>query len=549
MLRSTYLIRAFGIFLLLCILFQSCERIKKRFIRQDESVYSQTDYNTHRFDSLLLYQFLDNLCTEDSYCQEIFSFYRRRNFQYAWINNNSLSSGALTFINRIQDYRLNFRDTSLIDDQLIQILDTINKDSCFLDFQSVTRRKVEFQLTAIFFKYASKEYYGIEKNLKDLEWFIPRKKKDFQHLLDTLIRAPKSYEVYEPLNQYYKNLKDALKKYRQIQLEGFYKKFNLNDSDSVWIVQLKQNLFLLGDLPQNDAIPELDSTTLKGIEKFQRRFNIDPSGILDEETLKEINIPLELRIKQILINLERLRWFPDTVPSNYIIVNIPDYRLHIIENDSFQWSMNVVVGKEANATNIFMGNISHVAFSPYWNVPTSIIRNELLPKIKANPSYLERNNMEIVSNGKILNSSDIDWSKYSLGVPFTIRQKPGSGNALGGIKFLFPNSFSIYLHDTPSKSLFKETERAFSHGCIRLGEPAKLAKYVFRSDSNYTYESIKKLMNQKTETTVRLPKALPVFITYLTCWVNYKGELNFRKDVYGHDRKLYDEVFTNQSEF
>ncbi|NOT36735.1 MAG: L,D-transpeptidase family protein [Saprospiraceae bacterium] len=527
----------------------SCEKIKKRFVSQDDSVYAFQEYNTQLFDSSRLYQFLDNLCTEDLHCEEIFSFYRRRNFHYAWIDNGKLGISANTFITRIQDYRLQFKDTSLIDNAFFQILDTASKDSCFLDSNADIQRKIEFQLTAIFFKYATKEYYGIEKNLKDLEWYIPRKKKDFQHLLDTLVNAPKSYEIYEPLNQYYKGLKSTLKKYRDLELNKDYKVLTISSENEKTeiqpklIIQLKKNLYLLGDLPSQDSIAEMDSTLIASIQKFQSRFNIEPSGIIDQQTLTELNIPIKERIKQILINLERLRWFPDSVPSNYLIVNIPEYKLHVIENDSFKWSMNVVVGKEANATNIFMGTISHVAFSPYWNIPTSIIRNEILPKVKSNPSYLDRNNMEIVSNGKVLSSSSINWSKYSLGVPFTIRQKPGTGNALGGIKFLFPNSFSIYLHDTPSKSLFKENERAFSHGCIRLGEPAKLAKYVFRSDTSYSIQRIKTLMSQKSETITRLSNPIPVFITYLTCWVNHKGELNFRKDLYGHDKKLYDEVF------
>ncbi len=522
----------------------SCKK-KRKFIHQDETIYSIDEYNAQTFDSTSLYQFVEQLCTEDSYCQEIFDFYRRREFHYAWIEKNQLSISARTFINRLNEYKASFHDTSLIDNKFLAIIDTVIKDSCYLDVHNKIKKNTEFLLTTIFFRYATKEYYGIDKNLKDLEWYIPRKKKDFQHLIDTLVNAPSDYEIYEPINRYYKGLKDALKIYRKIEIESSYHKidFNKSSDSTTWIIDLKNNLLLLGDLMKKDSILELDSITVIAIKKFQSRMGLVSTGIIDDETLKELNIPIQIRIKQILINLERLRWFPDSIASDYIIVNIPEYKLHIIEQDTFRWSMNVVVGKEANATNIFMGNITHAAFSPYWNVPTSIIRNELLPKIKNNPSYIEKNNMEIVSNGNIVSSSSIDWSKFKLGFPFTIRQRPGPGNALGGIKFLFPNSFSIYLHDTPSKSLFKEKERAFSHGCIRLGEPAKLAKYLFRTDSTFTPERINKLMNQKSETISKLPKSIPVIITYLTTWVNYKGEINFRKDIYGHDKKLYDEVF------
>ena len=168
-----------------------------------------------------------------------------------------------------------------------------------------------------------------------------------------------------------------------------------------------------------------------------------------------------------MINLERLRWMQDTIPNNYLLVNIPDFSLKVYENGSEHWNLKVVVGKQATATTIFTGILSLVIFSPYWNIPSSIIINELIPKIKRNEKYLSQNNMEILKNGKHVSVSTIQWSNYKKSFPYAIRQKPGKNNALGQVKFVFPNNFNIYLHDTPSKELFNQSARAFSHGCIR----------------------------------------------------------------------------------
>jgi L,D-transpeptidase YcbB len=186
--------------------------------------------------------------------------------------------------------------------------------------------------------------------------------------------------------------------------------------------------------------------------------------------------------------------------------------------------MVVVVGKVGNNTMMFNGDLSSLHFSPYWNVPQSIIKNEIMPAIARNPNYLAAKNMERVGSG--------------------IRQKPGPGNALGKVKFIFPNSFNMYFHDTPSKSFFKLDKRAFSHGCIRLSEPQKMAEWLLRNDPDWNTEKIVSAMNQTTEKIVKLKQAIPVFIIYYTTWVDGKGMLNFRDDVYSHDKILIQKMFT-----
>jgi len=191
--------------------------------------------------------------------------------------------------------------------------------------------------------------------------------------------------------------------------------------------------------------------------------------------------------------------------------------------------MNIVVGKAATRTVIFSDVLKYVVFSPYWNLPRSIVRNEIVPAMNRSSNYISRNNMEIRG--------------YSNGLPI-VRQKPGAGNALGKVKFIFPNSYNIYLHDTPAKTLFSKESRAFSHGCVRVQEPFTLAQYLLRNNESWTETKIKTAMNSQKEDWVKLDKPLPVYLLYLTSWVDENGVLNFRDDIYGHDKKLGDRLFT-----
>jgi murein L,D-transpeptidase YcbB/YkuD len=220
-----------------------------------------------------------------------------------------------------------------------------------------------------------------------------------------------------------------------------------------------------------------------------------------------------------LVNLERSRWLPVTVSGEYLVVNIPEFRLHVFQDDSVLWNCDVVVGATAHKTAVFSGTLKYVVFSPYWNVPPGILKNEILPGIRGNPNFLVRHHMEWY-NGQV-------------------RQKPGPNNSLGLVKFLFPNSHNIYLHDTPSKSLFGETKRAFSHGCIRVSEAKRLAMHLQRTDTSWNEQKISEAMHGGKEIYVTLPAPVQVYITYFTAWVDRSGQLNFRDDVYKRDERLY----------
>ena len=223
-----------------------------------------------------------------------------------------------------------------------------------------------------------------------------------------------------------------------------------------------------------------------------------------------------------------MRWMPSKPSGNLIVVNIPEFVMHVTEGSKKVFDMNVVVGKEGNGTVMFTDELNQIVFSPYWNVPESIVREEIVHSMNKNPNYLAAHNMEIVSQ-----QGDLP----------VVRQLPGGKNALGKVKFLFPNSFNIYFHDTPSKSLFKQDKRAYSHGCIRLSEPEKMANYLLANNPEWTPEKINEAMNAGEEKFVTLKNPIPVFITYYTAWVDEQGRLNFREDIYGHDAKLARKMF------
>ncbi|HEV8209430.1 MAG TPA: L,D-transpeptidase family protein, partial [Vicinamibacterales bacterium] len=222
-------------------------------------------------------------------------------------------------------------------------------------------------------------------------------------------------------------------------------------------------------------------------------------------------------IEQIVMNMERWRWLPDDLGSRYILVNIPAFRLDAIEDGKSVLDMKVVTGKKASPTPVLADRMTTVVFSPYWNIPQDIVQKEILPKVDKDPAYLEKNNMEADEKGNY-------------------RQRPGAGNSLGQVKFLFPNHFNVYLHDTPSQTLFDRVERDFSHGCVRLDEPMKLAQYVLRDQPEWTDQKITAAMQAGTERAVALKQPLPIYLVYFTAWED-GGTLKTVPDVYGIDRR------------
>jgi murein L,D-transpeptidase YcbB/YkuD len=276
------------------------------------------------------------------------------------------------------------------------------------------------------------------------------------------------------------------------------------------------------------------------IKVFQEHHGIPATGVMDAATKAALKVPITQRIQQVKINLERWRWMPDDLGARHFIVNIPHYHLVARENGKAVKDIRVVVGKPGNETPVFSGKMETVVFSPYWNIPDSIVEGETAPAMARDPKYLARNNMEIlrVSNGGAtqVDPADVNWDDPQELKQLAFRQRPGPNNALGHVKFLFPNEHNVYLHDTPADQLFARPGRAFSHGCVRVEEPEALAKYVLRDDPAWTDEAIKTAMLSGDEKHVKLKAEIPVHIVYFTAWVDANGGLHFQPDVYGYDK-------------
>ena len=544
-----YKLIIWAILLLNCSLIYSCKNNK--FTKSaDANYYSNKSYTNLLLDSITINEYFKTLSNSDSNQIEIKEFYKSRDYQFAWFNKEGMVDAASVFYNQLQNYSTDF-DNHLFQNEVLDSLFYLvqNDEKDFLK-NTDNVNKLELLLTSTFFKYAQRVYGGITKAPKDLEWYIPRKKKDYKKLLDSLVLASNGQVIQEPVNQFYINLKDKLRQYRKIQTTGGLPRINDSikllkyyDNDSE-IHVVKQSLMLTGDLLTDNKNIRFDESLVNAIKHFQNRMGLKVSGKLDSKTVATMNISIDARIEQIMVNMERSRWMPAKMENDYLWINIPEYKLHVYENGSTDWSMNVVVGKQTTKTSIFRGSISEVVLNPYWNVPASIVNNDVLLHLKKNVSYIRKNNMEIRSGSTVINPYKINWHQYQYAIPYTVRQKPGNNNSLGKIKFLFPNSFNIYLHDTPSKELFGETKRAFSHGCIRIEEPLKLAYYLTKDNKFWSNNRIDSVLVNDKETSISMGHKMPVYIAYFTAWVSNDGQLNFRNDVYNMDDKLWKEIFS-----
>ena len=521
-------------FSLFNLLLPSCSsgKSKEPDIKSVVGIYSSQNFPELSLDSSAINSFFETFSASDSIKNEVNRFYESRSYQFAWLSENGLTAAASGFYEQMKTDSRDFDDNTLCNAPLDTLYEavTVNEKAFVSQNDKVTQ--LELLLTASFFKYARKMYGGITRESKNLEWYIPRKKKNYLVLLDSLVSLSPGETLEEPVNEYYIKLKEKLRIFRSIQKNGGLpllvttKKLLITGDRDSCLLKAKQHLFITGDLKLNDTSILFTDSLMKAVKNYQKRMGLPDNGKINIATIKEMNKPIEERIMQIMVNMERLRWLPVQMEKDYLLVNIPEFKLHVFENNKQVWSSNVVVGKAVKQTTIFRDNVSQIIFNPYWDVPASIAKKEILPAIKRNPAYLSNNNMEVVSHS-----------------PFTVRQKPGTSNALGKVKFLFPNNYNIYLHDTPSKNLFGETKRAFSHGCIRVENPLWLAQYLLRKDTSWTMEKINAILKTDKTFPVQIDPVVPVYIAYFTAWVDNAGQINFTNDLCGLDKKLSGEIF------
>jgi murein L,D-transpeptidase YcbB/YkuD len=475
-------------------------------------------------DSTQIAVFLKHYPGLREFAKDLIGFYSKRQFAYAWYEDGKIIEQAGNLTNRV----LNLQNEGLYKVTPYQA----QLDSLFYNADTLKNKpntQLELMLTAQYFVFSKLAWKGMNDSAsRSTNWYLPRKKVSYAIYLDSLLKVPGIQQAGdEPVYRQYELLRGYLKKYRDLdKLDSWLPILSktLKPGDSSEIVRrVKSRLFKLQDYTGDTTTQIFDVNLLAGIKHFQERHGLNLSGFMDKAAFSELNVPLKKRIQQILVNMERSRWLPVHLEGDYLAVNIPEFKLHVYHADSLLWSCEVVVGKTMHQTAIFYGEIKYVVFSPYWNVPPSIVRKEVIPGMKRNPSYLQAQNMEITGR--------LD------GLP-VVRQKPGPLNSLGLVKFLFPNSYNIYLHDTPSKSLFGEPSRGFSHGCIRLKEPVKLANFLLKDRPEWDAGAIDLAMHSGTEKSVTLKNKVPVFIAYFTAFIDRDHVINFRKDIYNRDDKL-----------
>ncbi|MEO8765949.1 MAG: L,D-transpeptidase family protein [Ginsengibacter sp.] len=505
----------------------------KKLSTRDYSITKQNSYNDLFLDSTDVAAFLVQNKVPDSIALRIRSFYNTRNYQFAWFSSNGLAEQAFGFWS-LKNYE---GDTAIKIKGLQKTMDDLmTADSLVIPDHDKSTINTELLLTESFINYAGSNFEKGYLKRKEAERFIPSKKSGALYLADSILnKKHKDNKYFADINEPYKLLADQLRNYTSIAKNGGWPTIPAGQKytpgvSAPGIVSIKKILAVTGDLPQPDSTELYNENLQNGIKNFEKRYGYTADGKLSASLLKEMSVPANERIQQILINMNRMRWMPRVPDGKLIVVNIPEFILHVYNGKKNEFNMTVVVGKEGHNTTIFSNKLTTIVFSPYWALPGDIVKKEILPAMERNAKYLEKHNMEIIGRNN--------------GLP-VIRQKPGGDNSLGKVKFLFPNSFNIYFHDTPAKSLFSKDVRAYSHGCIRLSEPQKLAIYLLSDDRSWTKEKIDEAMNKEKEAYVRVKNPVPVFITYYTAWVDDDGKLNFRKDIYGHDANIAGKMFTH----
>ena len=370
-------------------------------------------------------------------------------------------------------------------------------------------------------------------------------------------RLAPAIDAAEPTLQVYARLKAALAWYRTLATqpsapvpEVVRPRTKVVEGDA-WtgVGALRDRLVLLGDLAAEVPAPadgRYAGEIVAAVRRFQSRHGLEPDGVVGRQTIEALNVPVAARVTQIELALERLRWLPELPPGPAIAINIPSFQLWALADASdtrgAALAMPVVVGQALrNETPVFIGAMRAVEFSPYWNVPPAILKNEVLPRLARDPGYLQREGMELVparGQGAAITTIDAAGLAALRDGTMRVRQRPGPKNALGGVKFVLPNTMDVYLHGTPEGQLFERTRRDFSHGCIRVRDPAALAAFVLRELPEWTSGAIAAAMTSGQNRWVRLPAPIPVIVFYTTAIVDGAGRATFMADVYGQDARL-----------
>lgn len=493
--------------------------------------------------------------------ESVRAFYGQRAYEPAWTGDDEILERGQTVLSSLRQAEEDglpperYRYTVM--NRLVEILAEDEVDG---EQEVVVLGDLDLILTEAFARYASDLVAGtIDPESGGLPWRIPRGDPPDETFILRVLNGEDPAAVLRelrPASPYYSRMMEALARYREIESAGGWPEVPELEVDigdrAPGVAALRQRLIAEGDATEKPlaergaAQPDVfDEGLAEALSHFQMRHDLDADGSIGPATLKELNTPVSERIADLRLNLDRWRWLPRELGDRFILVNIAGYELEFVENDAPVLTMNVVVGQEGWETPVFADTMEYIVANPYWNVPQSILEDEILPAVRADAGYLARNDYEVVdrSGSNVIPAASIDWSDVSAGsFPYLVRQRPGPGNALGDLKFMFPNDHNIYLHDTPAGHLFSRTERAFSHGCIRLEKPEELARALLDRVTDAGSSQLDDLLAGDREKWVQFDAGVPVYILYFTAWVGEDGSVRFHHDIYGQDRGLREEM-------
>lgn len=488
--------------------------------------------------------------------EPVIGFYEDRQYRQAWTDYDEIRERGWALLEAME---------RAVEDGLdperyrfptaLRMVQQVEEDSIAEEDEPAQMATVDMVLSEVFGRYANHLAGGVlEPNESNLDWQIPKDTVDTRALLNRLASDEAPGDIVatlRPTAPGYHQLMQQLERYRTIAAAGGWPE--VTDAipeevgqSSAGVAALRARLIAEGDPEEvrlaqtGQAAPNSFDADLKAaLEHFQTRHALNPDGRAGPSTLAQLNVSAADRVQQILLNMDQWRWLPRELGERYILVNVAGFELEYVKNASVALAMNVVVGQEGWETPIFTDTMEHIVVNPYWNVPASIEREEVIPAIQRDASYLDRNNMEAVQGSRVVPASALDYGDLEA---YSFRQRPGSDNALGQVKFLFPNKNNIYLHDTPADQYFSANSRAFSHGCIRLEKPLELARMLFEDVTDRSPGQLDQLLARDSEQWVQVTAALPVYILYFTAWAGRDGSMRFYPDIYERDRRLEEQV-------
>jgi len=489
--------------------------------------------------------------------------YKELLFTPVWMRERSLSPAAKELFAYIRnDHTLN-RHGKLYKDSTV--LEQMAKNIYAEDRNIYAKIGLEFKISQLYKGYTDYAYFGsinwgaFQARISNLmvndvstEWVLHRPEVDPVKIVANSafgVSLKKQLDLAVPTAYHYKALQKALERYLQIREEGGWEPVYLSKKlkpgmRDRGVYSLRERLRATGDYEgcsESEEEDRYDRCLQEAVKHFQKRNGLKADGVVGPVTVKVLNQSVDERITKIRLNLDRIKWLKKRDSKRHIIINIPAFTLYFEEDGKLIQTMRVITGKPNHPTPIFSDMVEYIVLNPYWNIPKSIIQKEMIPKLMRNPNAMARQGIEIHAgwgkDAEKISGGSVNWAqyRYSKTMPFRFAQVPGTKNALGKVKFLFPNKFSVYMHDTPTKHLFKRNKRAFSHGCIRLQKPRELMRTFSTFNDNLDFDDAQKVLKGKKKTYVNLKEKVPIDVVYLTAWIDYDGKLQFRDDVYHYD--------------